>query len=45
MTPLVVDENSALANAAADALDAVQTQFRFFADRGGESWRYGQLSH
>lgn len=41
--PRVLDENSALANGAADALDAIQTQFRFFAARGGESWRYGQL--
>ena len=43
MTPRILDEDSALANAAADALDAVQTQFRFFADRGGRSWRYGQM--
>jgi hypothetical protein len=43
VTPSVVDECSALASAAADALDAVHTQFRFFARLGGESWRYGQL--
>ena len=43
MTRRVVDEDSALANGAADALDAVQTQFRFFADRGGQGWQYGQL--
>jgi hypothetical protein len=43
VTPRVLDEDSALANGGADALDAVQTQFRFFADHGGESWRYGQL--
>ena len=43
LTPTIVDEDSALANGAADALDAVHTQFRFFAGRGGESWRYGQL--
>ena len=43
VTPRILDEDSALANGAADALDAVQTQFRFFADHGGESWRYGQL--
>jgi hypothetical protein len=43
MTRRVVDEDSALANGAADALDAVQTQFRFFADHGGQSWQYGQL--
>ena len=43
VTPAVLDEDSALANGAADALDAVQTQFRFFADRGGQSWWYGQL--
>jgi hypothetical protein len=43
VTPGILDEDSALANGAADALDAVQTQFRFFADHGGESWRYGQL--
>jgi hypothetical protein len=44
VTTRILDEDSALANGAADALDAVQTQFRFFAHRGGESWRYGQLS-
>jgi hypothetical protein len=43
VTPKILDEDSALANGAADALDAVQTQFRFFADHGGQSWRYGQL--
>ena len=43
VTPRILDEDSALANGAADALDAVQTQFRFFADRGGGSWWYGQL--
>ena len=43
VTPRVLDEDSALANGAADALDVVQTQFRFFADRGGQSWWYGQL--
>jgi hypothetical protein len=43
VTPRILDEDSVLANGAADALDAVQTHFRFFADRGGESWRYGQL--
>jgi hypothetical protein len=43
MTPRILDEDSALANGAADALVTVQTQFRFFADHGGESWRYGQL--
>jgi hypothetical protein len=32
-----------LEEALADALDAVQAQFRFFADLGGQSWRYGQL--
>jgi hypothetical protein len=44
VTPRVLDEDSALANGAADALDAVQTQVRFFADHGGESWRFGKLS-
>jgi hypothetical protein len=43
LTPRILDEDSALANGAADALDVVQTQFRFFADRGGQSWLYGQL--
>jgi hypothetical protein len=43
LTPRILDEGSALANGAADALDAVQTQFRFFADHGGQSWQYGQL--
>ena len=43
VTPRILDEDSALANGAADALDAVQTQFRFFADRGGQGWWYGQL--
>jgi hypothetical protein len=43
LTPRILDEDSALANGAADALDAVQTQFRFFADHGGQTWRYGQL--
>ncbi len=41
--PSIVDEDSVLASGAADALDAVQTQFRFFAGLGGESRRYGQL--
>jgi hypothetical protein len=41
--PRILDEDSALANGAADALDAVHTQFRFFAGLGGDSWRYGQL--
>jgi hypothetical protein len=41
--PRFLDGDSTLANGAADALDAVQAQFRFFATRGGESWRYGQL--
>jgi hypothetical protein len=41
--PRILDEDSALASGAADALDAVQTQFRFFADLGGQGWRYGQL--
>jgi hypothetical protein len=44
VTPRILDEDSALANGAADALVAVQTQFRFFADHGGESWRFGKLS-
>ncbi|MGH3304585.1 MAG: hypothetical protein ACRDOK_23480 [Streptosporangiaceae bacterium] len=45
LAPRTLDEDSALANAAADVLDvAVQTQFRFFADHGGQSWRYGQLT-
>jgi hypothetical protein len=43
VTPRILDEDSALANGAADALDTVQTQFRFFADHGGESWWYWQL--
>jgi hypothetical protein len=43
VAPRIHDEYSELANGAADALDAVQTQFRFFAVRGGETWRYGQL--
>jgi hypothetical protein len=44
VTPRILDQDAALANGAADALDAVQTQFRFFADHGGESWWYGQLT-
>jgi hypothetical protein len=43
VTPKVLDEDSVLASGAADALDAVQTQFRFFAHHGGKSWQYGQL--
>lgn len=43
LTPRILDEDSALASGAADVLDAVQAQFRFFADHGGQSWRYGQL--
>jgi hypothetical protein len=43
VTPSILDEDSALASGAADALDAVQIQFRFFADLGGQGWRYGQL--
>jgi hypothetical protein len=43
LAPRILDEDSALANGAADVLDAVQTQFRFFADHGGQTWRYGQL--
>jgi hypothetical protein len=43
LTPSILDEDLALATGAADALDAVQAQFRFFADLGGQSWRYGQL--
>jgi hypothetical protein len=43
VTPDILDEHSSLASAAADVLDAVQTQFRFFADLSGPSWRYGQL--
>ena len=44
VTPGILDdEDSALASGAADALDAVQVQFRFFAELGGQSWRYGQL--
>ena len=49
MMPGVVPARTRLARAMEslaqleDALVAVQTQFRFFADHGGESWRYGQL--
>ena len=43
VTPSIVDEDSALANGAADVLDVVQTQFRFFADRGGQTGQYGRL--
>jgi glutathionyl-hydroquinone reductase len=43
LTPKLLDEDSALVNAAADALHAVQAHFRFFAKLGGRSWRYGQL--
>ena len=43
VTPDILDEDSSLASAAADLLDAVQTQFRFFAGVSGRSWRYGQL--
>jgi hypothetical protein len=43
LTPRILDEDSALANGAADVLDAVQAQFRFFANHGGQSWRYGKL--
>jgi hypothetical protein len=32
-----------LAGQAADVLDVVQKEFRFFADRGGEQWRFGKL--
>jgi hypothetical protein len=43
VTPDVLVEHSSLASGAADVLDAVQTQFRFFAGLGGRNWRYGQL--
>jgi hypothetical protein len=43
VTPDIPDEYPPLASAAADVLDAVQTQFRFFARVSGRSWRYGQL--
>jgi len=43
VTPGLLDEDSSLASGAADVLDAVQTQFRFFAGLSGPSWRYGQL--
>jgi hypothetical protein len=43
LTPVLLDEDSSLAGGAADLLDAVQAQFRFFADLSGQSWRYGQL--
>ena len=33
-----------MARAAADALETIQTQFRFFSKRGGSSWRYGKLN-
>jgi len=44
LTPRILDEDSALANGAADALDAVQAQFSFFANHAGQNWWYGQLS-
>jgi hypothetical protein len=43
VTPGLLDEDSSLASGAADVLDAVQAQFRFFAGLSGRSWRYGQL--
>jgi hypothetical protein len=43
VTPHLLDDYSSLASGAADVLDAVQTQFRFFAGLGGRNWRYGQL--
>jgi hypothetical protein len=43
VTPGILDEDSSLASGAADVLDAVQAQFRFFAGLSGRSWRYGQL--
>jgi hypothetical protein len=43
VTPDIPDEYPPLASAAADVLDTVQTQFRFFARVSGRSWRYGQL--
>jgi hypothetical protein len=36
VTPGILDEDSALAGAAADALDALHIQFRFFAGLAGE---------
>jgi hypothetical protein len=42
--PEFLDEYPSLASGAADVLDAVQTQFRFFAGLSGRSWRYGQLA-
>jgi len=42
VTPSILDEDSALASAAADALDAAHKQFRFFAGLRGENWRHGQ---
>jgi hypothetical protein len=35
--------NRELAKEAADAVDAVQAEFRFFARQGGKGWRYGHL--
>jgi hypothetical protein len=43
VTPDIHDQDASLASGAADVLDAVQTQFRFFARLTGRSWRYGQL--
>jgi hypothetical protein len=43
VTPVLLDEDSSLAGGAAELLDAVQTQFRFFAELSGRSWRYGEL--
>jgi hypothetical protein len=43
VTPGPLDEHSSLASGAADVLDAVQAQFRFFAGLSGPGWRYGQL--
>jgi hypothetical protein len=35
--------NQALADAAADDLDAVQVEFRFFANQAGSQWKFGKL--
>ena len=40
---IAVVSGGQLANAAADVLDAIQEQFRYFAKQGGDSWIFGQL--
>lgn len=40
---IAVVSGGVLADTAADVLDAIQEQFRYFAKRAGDGWNFGQL--